>query len=230
MEAGLAGNVEAETIVVIEGRLGLSLTVTNSEPLAGGREIPSVQASEADRRRVKNQLMRDLESEARVQLAEPIREGDILFEDTLEVSQVLSETYDPPAGTASTKLTLTLQVEYSALYASATDLTQLAALALNASLPQGLAAASEALNLEPVTEPIKNDDGNIRWTVRAERNIVQQINPAQVTQMIQGIGAGRARSLLERTLPLEDSPQINLSPSWWPWVPLVPFRISVVTE
>jgi hypothetical protein len=49
-------------------------------------------------------------------------------------------------------------------------------------------------------------------------------------QMIQGIRSSRAQSLLERNLPLEDSPVIDLSPAWWPWVPIVPFRISVVTE
>jgi hypothetical protein len=174
--------------------------------------------------------MRDLESQARTQLAEPVREGDILFDDTVEVAQILSETYDPPAGAAGTKLTLTMQVEFSALYASASDLTQLASLALNASLPRGFAAASEGLSLEPVTEPVRNDDGNTRWTVRAERTIVRQIDQAQVAQMIQGVGADRARRLLETSLPLDAPPLLSLSPSWWPWVPIVPFRLSVVTE
>ena len=48
VEGGLSGNVDAETIVVVEGRLGLSLSVTNPESITGGREIPSVQASGTD--------------------------------------------------------------------------------------------------------------------------------------------------------------------------------------
>jgi len=232
VEGGLAGNVDAETIAVVEGRLGLSLSVTNPERLTGGREVPSVQASEADRERAKDELMKRLESDARQQLADEIKAGDILFEDTFEVSQVLSEVYDPPAGAAGTKLTLTMQVEFSALYASASDLTELASLALNASLPPGFraVAGSDALTVKPVTKPIANDDGSLRWTVRVERRIVQQINNAQVTQMIQGIGSRRAQIQLEKNLPLDGSPEINLSPAWWPWVPIVPFRISVVTE
>ena len=232
VESGRSGNVEAETIVILEGRLGLSLSVTNAEPLTGGREIPSVQASDADRKRVRDQLMEILESEARAQLAKEMAEGDILFEDTFAVAQVLSEVYDPPAGAAGTKLTLTLQVEFSALFASASDLTELASLALNASLPAGFHATggSENLTLIPVTEPILNDDGFTRWTARAERRIVQQISQPQITQMIQGIGSRRALALMEKSLPLDEKPEINLSPSWWPWMPLVPFRISVVTE
>ena len=232
VESGRSGNVEAETIVIVEGRLGLSLSVTNSEPLAGGREIPSVQASDSDRERVKEALMETLEEDARAQFSEERKAGDILFEDTFAVSQIISEVYDPPAGAAGTKLTLTMQVEFSTLYASGSDLTELAALALNASIPAGFrtAGASKELTIKPVTKPILNDDGFIRWTVRAERRIVQQINPAQITQMIQGIGSRRAQAFLRQSLPLEDAPEVHLSPSWWPWMPIVPFRISVMTE
>ena len=230
VEGGLSGNVEAETITIVEGRLSLSLTVTNPEALKGGRETPSVQASDRDRQRVKDELLQDLQSQARLQLAEDMEQGDVLFEDTLAVSQVLSETYDPPAGAAGTKLTLSMQVEFSAEYASAADLTQLASLALNASLPSGFVPASAALTVEPVTRPTKVEDGSLRWTVRAERQIFRQISHAQIAQMIQGLGADRARSLLTRDLPLQDPPEIQLTPSWWPWLPIVPFRISVVTD
>src|SRR5829696_2141610 len=89
-ESGRSGNVEAETVVVLEGRLGLSLSVTNTEPLTGGREIPSVQASDTDRERAKTELMERLESEARAQFTEEMEAGDILFDDTFAVSQILS--------------------------------------------------------------------------------------------------------------------------------------------
>jgi hypothetical protein len=230
VESGRSGNVDVETIVIVEGRLGLSLSVINAEALTGGRETPSVQASDADRERAKEALMETLDGEARARLAGEMETGDVLFADTLAVSQILSETYEPPAGAAGTKLTLTMQVEYSSLYADASDLTQLASLALNASVPAGFAAVSEELSLKPVTEPILNDDGFTRWTIRAERRIVQQVHPAQVTQMIQGISSRRAQSLLEKSLPLQDAPEIYLAPSWWPWVPIVPFRISVISE
>lgn len=230
VEGGLAGNMEAETIVIVEGRLGLSLSVTNPEPLTGGREVPSVQATDRDRQRAKDALMQTLEQGARAELEKNLDTGDILFGDTFAVSQILSEEYDPPAGAAGTKLTLTMQVEFSMLYAAASDLTRLASLALNASLPPGFAATSEALTVQPDTEPVVDEDGSIRWKVRAERNIVRQINNGQVMQMVQGVRSSRAQTLLEKNLPLQDSPEINLSPSWWPWVPIVPFRISVLTE
>jgi baseplate J-like protein len=232
IEGGLAGNLEAQGVNAVEGRLGLLLSVTNPEPLKGGRELASVQASEADRKRARNLLMKKLESNARAGLVDEIGSGDMLFEDTFAVSQILSEDYDPPAGAVGTTLTLTMQVEYSVLYASASDLTELAALALNASLPAGFraASASEAITVKPVSAPLSTTNDTARWTVRAERKIVQQINAAQVAQAIQGVGSRKAQTQLEKNFPLAGSPEINLSPSWWPWVPIVPFRISVVTE
>jgi len=230
IEGGLAANLEAEAVNAVEGGLGLLLSVTNPEPLKGGRELASVQASEADRKRAKNLLMKKLEGEAREGLAAEIVSGDMLFEDTFAVSQILSEDYDPPAGAVGSMLTLSMQVEYFVLYASASDLSELAALALNASLPAGFSPASGGITVKPVSAPLRSGNDSTRWTVRAERKIVQQINAAQVSQMIQGVGSRKAQSQLEKNFRLDGSPEINLSPSWWPWVPIVPFRISVVTR
>ncbi|HET9590555.1 MAG TPA: hypothetical protein VFO91_17340, partial [Anaerolineales bacterium] len=79
-------------------------------------------------------------------------------------------------------------------------------------------------------QPVSSENGSTRWTMRAERRIVQQINAAQVTQIVQGVGRRDAQARLEKSLPLAASPEIRLSPAWWPWVPIVPFRISVVTQ
>jgi hypothetical protein len=230
VEGGLVGNLEPETINAIEGRLSLSLSVTNPEATEGGREVASVQAGDADRKRAKDLLMRELERDARGKLQDEMESGDSLFEDTFAISQVFSEIYDPPPGAAGVKLTLTMRMEYSARYASASDLTELAALAMNASLPSGFSAASSAMTVESATKPVTLSNGSTRWTVRAERQIVQRINPAQVTQMILGMSSSSAQKELDENLPLASSPKITFSPSWWRWVPIVPFRVEVVTE
>ena len=230
VEGGLAGNLPEETLIVIEGRLGLSLSVTNPQPTTGGRERSSVQASESDRSRAKNLLMKSLEEMARAQFRDQVGEADTIFDETLSVSQILLEEYDPPAGAAGTKLTLAMQVEYSIHYAAASDLNELALLAMNASLPSGFRAESpDAVTIKPVSRPAMGEDGSARWTMKVERQIIQTIDPAQVTYLIQGFGSRAAHSRLEENIPLAASPRISLSPSWWPWVPIVPFRISVVT-
>jgi hypothetical protein len=230
VEGGVAGNLDAETIDTVDGRLGLSLSVTNPEPIEGGRERASVQATESDRDRARKLLLKKLESDARASFLDEFNSDDVFFDETLTLSQVISENYDLPSGAAGSQLTLTMQVDYSMLKADASDLTELASLALNASLPPSFVPVSDAVTFESVTEPESLEDGSLRWTIHTEREIIQQVNSVQVTQLIQGLGASAAQSRLEKNLPLLNKPRISLSPSWWPWVPIVPFRIEVVTE
>lgn len=230
LEGGIAGNVEAETIHTIEGQLALSLSVTNLEPTSGGRELASVQASDQDRLRVKDLLMKKLEGAAREKFLDELHSGDLLFENTIESTQILSEKYDPQPGGVGTKLTLSMQVEFVAHYASASDLTELARLAMNASLPSGFSASSGAVTVRPLTNPILDTDSSLRWNIRAERGIVQSFDPMYITRLVQGLGVNKAQANLKKYLPSESEPVIHLSPSWWRWIPLLPFRIEVVTE
>jgi hypothetical protein len=227
---GLAGNVDVEAINAVEGRLGLSVSVTNLEPTTGGRELASVQASDADRARAKELLLVFLNDEARAEFINDVDSDDVLFEDTISISQILLEEYDPPPGAAGTLVTLTMQVEFSARYASASDLSELASLALNASAPLGFSPASESLTISRVTEPEIHNDGSANWRLRVEREIIQIVDASRVIQLVVGRGLGSARSALESNLPLENSPQIQMIPSWWQWLPMLPFRIEVITE
>jgi len=114
--------------------------------------------------------------------------------------------------------------------ASASDMTELASLALNASLPTGFFPASDAVTLEPVTVPALADDGSARWTMRAERAIVQSVDERLVTQLVFGQSTRAAQIRMDEFLPAESAPKIIMSPSWWAWIPILPFRIEVVTE
>jgi hypothetical protein len=230
VEGGVAGNLDAEAIDTVDGRLGLSVSVSNPEPTEGGFERASVQATESDRARAKDLLLESLEREARASLMDEMKSDDIFFDETLALAQIVSEAYDLPSGAVGPQLTLTMQAEFSVLYASDSDLAELAALALSASLPFGFSPASDDLTYAPVTDPQLLEEGSLRWEMRVEREIAQQINPALVTQLIQGLGASAAQSRLEENLPLLSKPNISLNPSWWPWVPIVPFRIEVVTQ
>ncbi|HKJ38935.1 MAG TPA: baseplate J/gp47 family protein [Anaerolineales bacterium] len=230
VEGGLSGNLEAETINAVDGRLGLSLSVLNPELMEGGRERASVQATDADRARAKELLLKSLEEDARASLLDEFNSDDVFFDETISLSQIISENYDLPVGAAGSQLTLTMQVEYSILYVSASDLTELASLALNASLPSGFIPASAAVTFESATSPVALADQSIHWTIRTEREIVQQVNTVQVTQLVQALDVSAAQTQLEKNLPLLSKPKVTLSPSWWPWVPMVPFRIEVVTQ
>jgi hypothetical protein len=86
------------------------------------------------------------------------------------------------------------------------------------------------VTVKPTTNPFQSEDGSLRWTIRAERMIAQTFDTAQVTQLVLGYGVKKAQANLDENLPSATAPELQLSPAWWPLVPLLPFRVEVVTQ
>jgi hypothetical protein len=132
VEGGLAGNVEAETVVVVEGRWA-SLWVISLWPLTGGKV--SVQATDQDagapKLVVKHLRMRRARGRD--------RDSDILFRDTLPFHKSCRKNMIR-GDLAGTKLTLTMQV---IALAPPPDVTT----GFISSFSSGAAAASEALTV-----------------------------------------------------------------------------------
>jgi hypothetical protein len=49
----------------------------------------------------------------------------------------------------------------------------------------------------------------------------------RVFSVIRGHDPARAVNELKNVFELRDTPQITMRPSWWKWLPLIPFNISV---
>ena len=227
MEGGEAGNLPADAIQAVNGNLGLSISVTNPEPTSGGSDRLAVAPADSDRQRVHEVLTGSLQTQAQNQLSDSLGGQDLLLTNTLKMGQVLGETYDPPAGQPGNLLTLSMCVEYSAQYITGADLTQLAQATLNASLPEGFGPVPGTLAFHAVQTPIVDESGASQFNLQIERKLVREIDPARVNALVRGLPPEAAAQVLGSDLPLVSAPQIDLSPSWWPWLPLIPFRIEV---
>jgi hypothetical protein len=224
--AGVSGNVETGTILAIEGDLGLLVTVTNEQATIGGRDRITQAATEKDLARLRESLLDDLEKKALDEIYKLLEADDQIFDHTVEIKQILVESYDPPSGQASRKVTLTMQVEFTASYASGEDLAELADIVLNASLPDGFDVASDQLTFETVNAPQPHAPGITRWVVRVSRQLEKQVDAGQIVPLVRGRSMEAAIAQLEN-MALASKPVIQLTPEWWPWLPLIPFNISV---
>jgi hypothetical protein len=229
-KAGVTGNVEAGTIKAIEGNLGLLVTATNAEPTTGGRDRMMNAPSEGDLSRLHDYLLAELEQLASSEMKAMLAPGDQIFSDTLKVEQVLEEKYDPPLGQPNSKVELSMRVEFTASYASEGDLTELADTVLSASLPEGFVAAQTSLDFEPASPQQTDEKGVTRWMVKVSRPLEKQVNAIEIIPLVQGRSMAAARAQLEENLDLPNSPEIRLKPAWWPWLPLIPFNITVETR
>ncbi len=226
LEAGSHGNAEPERITIVEGLLGLSATVTNPELISGGTDTKSIGASEEDRTELREVVMENLHSSAEAQMLTRINTNDLLLLDTLEVVKIQQEEFSPPEGQAGNPLVLKMQVEFSANYISHEDLNQLVSSTLNATTPQGFSPFAE-LTFKPLAEPVTDSTGVTHFELEAAQVTLRDVDPMRVFSTIRGHNPARAENELMSALELRDNPQITISPSWWKWMPLIPFNISV---
>ena len=86
------------------------------------------------------------------------------------------------------------------------------------------------MEVESLSTPVIGADGNVRWNIRAERQIAQSFDATALTRLIQGVRVNEARKNLKAALPEASAPNLQISPAWWPYVPMLPIRIDVVTK
>lgn len=234
--AGASGNLEVDLIQAIEGPLGLSLAVTNPAPTSGGTSGQAAAPSPADRARLRRALMETLRAQARLEMLASLPPGSLIFPDTLKEVIVLEEVYDPPAGETGASLLLTMRVKFAAQYASGDDLLELAALALAAALEDGFSAApaeyskSEAPAFHPIGIPVTDEAGRTSFQLQVERRIRRTVDARRVLSLAQGRRLESALARLNDAFAFSSPPAIEVTPSWWPWLPLAPFRMDVVIQ
>jgi hypothetical protein len=226
VEAGENGNVGADTITIIEGTLGLSVKVTNPKPTTGGANEDVIGSTEEDRETLKEQTINDLRLTAEEQMRANLGEDDLLIADTLKLAGVQNEEYDPPAGEPGAELTLSIQAEFTANYILAEDLRTLASSAVTAAIPQGFSPNGE-MTFSPLEIPFTDSTGITRFPLQASQATLRKVDINQVFNLIRGREAKKAALAVKETLSLQNEPQIIIKPSWWKWLPLIPFNISV---
>jgi hypothetical protein len=228
-EAGAQGNIAADAISIVEGSLGLSISVTNPDAAKGGADSQLIGATDEDRAKLRkvvaDNLRRDAESKLRAQIAP----ADLLLTDTLEVVEIIEENFTPQAGQPGKTLVLNMKMKFSAHYVSDKDLQQLSLSTLTASAANGFeATALPAYKI--ITSPSTDNSGVSHFELEVTRTLLRQVDAMQVFSIVRGHTPESIKDELTSKLSLREAPEITIIPSWWKWLPLIPFNISVNTQ
>ncbi len=225
VEPGLIGNVPALTINEIEGPLNLSLRVSNPFNTEGGTVERVATVTQADKDRLKNQLLAQLQKQAYAKLGENLRPGEYIPPETVQTF-VLAETYDRFSGEHADTLGLQLQLLARGLAVDMAGAQQLAERALQETVPQDQYLLPETLQTgEPQFTLFGEDFVNFNLTASAE--VIHPIQASQVRALLAGAAVEDAPQLLMNTFDLARPPQIILEPSWMKTLPRLPSRIIV---
>jgi hypothetical protein len=233
LAAGRQGNLPAGSLIAIEGLLGTQAGATNPEATHSGSDRREPMPNADDRRRLAERLRQALEQTAIQELQASLSEGDLLITSTLELVETSEQSFLPAEGMPADQLALSLRMEYQAQAVSAADLEALAQAVFDANLPQGFAAMDGSLRVENLglPAPIKDEQNPkgrlVEWRMNAYRQILAQTPAAQAIRLVLGFNPEEASKRLQSELALEEAPSITLTPSWWPRLPILPFRVEV---
>jgi hypothetical protein len=226
LEAGEQGNVAEETVTAVEGSLGLSIAVTNPEAIDGGANATVVGATEEDRARLREVVVGNLLRDAESKLDAQIAPDDLLLPDTIEPVQVIEETFTPSAGEPGKTLVLNMQVEFLARYVSDADLRQLTLSTLNASVEDGFEAAAPPV-YKVIADSSTDSAGVSHFDLEVSRTMLRQVDEMRVFSLVRGRDPQEVGNVLTSDLALREKPEIVITPSWYPWLPLIPFNVLV---
>ena len=229
LEAGAQGNVAPDEITLVEGSLGLSISVTNPNLLKGGANSQLIGATDEDRAKLSEMALDTLRSDAETKLRAQIAPADLLLLDTFEVSQITEENFTPPAGQPGETLVLTMQVEFSARYVLDDDLKELSLATLNASAENDF-TAEVSPTYKVVAAPSTDNAGVSHFELDVTRTLLRQVDEMQVFSIVRGHKPEAIKDELVSKLSLRQPPKIAIIPSWWKWLPLIPFNISINTH
>ena len=227
---GVTGNQPANSLISIDGPLGLSLSVTNPEATSGGNDQTSPAPSTEDYTTLRSDLLDALIDQAIQQTRTDFNEQDIILPVQSNDIEILEETFDPADVQPATELSLTIRAVINVHVVRWADLTSLAQAVLNAGLPEGFEAIGEPLTIEQISEPGLNDDGLYTWQLQIQQEIQTPIDSNAINTLVRGATPQQASQILANTLALESAPEVNMQPAWWPWIPLVPFRVTVASN
>jgi hypothetical protein len=225
--SGVEGNLPAESLTTFEGSLGTRLTVTNPLPASGGTNRPLLSPTAYQREALYAQLVESLRLQALDELSRQIQPGDLLLTPTLTLTQVVRAEYDPPQDQPSDRLNLALTLGFQAQVATRADLEAMAKAILDANIPAGYHAMPGSVEVKLQNEPILGADNRAAWRIRASQQILADLEEDRASRLIRGLDPGQVNQKLRASLPVENTPLIRIFPSWWPRLPVLPFRISI---
>lgn len=228
---GTNANLPKESITVIEGDLALSVSVINYQPTSGGSAITSPAPTNEDYNNLQSQLLEDLWQNA-IEEAASLYEGNNLILDQFPLTTtILVEGYSPAEPQIANELSLHLQVKFNIRTINQVELVMMSNAILDTNLGSDQQAFPDSLIINHLTQPeINPENDNFEWQIEIIRNIFQNPNLSQLTQNILGKSPHEAKKILSNNNFLSIPPTIYLSPEWWPILPILPVRITFISQ
>jgi hypothetical protein len=68
------------------------------------------------------------------------------------------------------------------------------------------------------------------FDLEVTRTLLRRADEMTVFSMVRGSEPQLVGDELTSALSLRQEPEVLLTPTWWPWMPLIPFNITIETK
>lgn len=236
LNPGVSGNLPAGALAAIEGGLGLRVSAANLMPTSGGSSRTISGPAERDYQELHTQLANRLRQTALLEALSGLPEGSLAISETLVLEKIIEEIYEPaiPAEGATPlpaeELQLTLRLAFEVWTVSQDDIKTAALAALDASLPEHYRSSTRSIEVAQISAPEEGGSGSYSWRVKTSRLVYAAIDPELAVSLARSRTLKSGAELLYRALPLESVPTIEITPTWWPILPVLPGRIQLTVS
>mgnify|MGYP006278018495 CR=1 FL=1 len=225
---GSRGNLPAGSLTQIAAEFGADLVVTNPEATRGGSDLVVRAPGPDDRKELLENLTAELREEARDSFEKILEPGDILLSDLPMIHKIQEENYQPGEDVPAETLQLTLRIQFSAWVVEQEDIHQLGEeIVQSASIDDQFRPLLETLEIQNRTQPVLINTDTARWRIQLRWRQKAAFEEKVLARQILGQSRNRALQTVKDQLALDQSPALNLRPSWWFRIPLLPFRIQI---
>jgi len=199
--------------------------VSNPFATSGGTEEVVATVTQADKDRLLNELLAELQQQAYDKLAENLRQGEYIPPESVQ-TYVLAATYDRFAGEHADELGLQLQLLTRGMAVDMDGARELAERSLREQVPSDKFLLEETVRTGEPHFTLFGDDF-VEFSLTASGEVIEPISAGDVRAVLTGAPADQATQLLEENFHLATPPEIKLAPPRMERLPTLPFRIIV---
>ena len=229
--AGPTGNAPQFAINRVEGGLIAAVNVVNPRALSGGTVKKSPYVTAEDKKRLEEQLTRQLRQEAVSLFREKQREQDFIVPESIQVT-LETETFDKALDEPTDLLTLTAQGAAKGTIINGANANLVALNELNAKKRANFMLVDETVTYTPgAILSADPDKGSVRFQMRASAQSLFVIERQFVANAVRGLSVAQAEEWIAQRVSLRRPPLVELKSDWFGLkkLPYFAFRIDVVS-
>jgi hypothetical protein len=228
VEPGVEANLPSGRINEVEGALAGRLAVTNPEPTRGGDIAQVAAVSYNDYQNLREMLLEQLQERAYAEMQYYLGQTEFMPRESLAVVLIQSETCDRYIGEVAETFSLTMRVIVQGVAIDESYANEVVYVQMAGRVGDDYCIQPDSLLFRRGEVLAIDEERRVSFIMQGSGDVVAAIDPARVQALVRGRTIRDAQFLLEQTFPLASPPQIELWLPFWPQMPVLPFRITVV--